>query len=127
VHVIAVVVLLHEDRVLLCHRTAQRAWYPDCWDFAGGHVEEGESPAAAAVRECREELGVTVRDLVRVDCPLADPDVEVHAFTSRTWEGEITNRAPEEHDALRWFTAQELPGLVLADPAYVSWLTALLG
>ena len=123
---IAVVVLLREGRVLLCHRTAQRAWYPDCWDVAGGHVEPGESPRDAARRECHEELGITVTDLVAVDCPLADPNVEVHAFTARTWEGEITNQAPEEHDALRWCTAEELADLRLADPAYESWLTALL-
>jgi 8-oxo-dGTP diphosphatase len=32
------------NRVLLCHRSAARRWYPDVWDLPGGHVEDGEIP-----------------------------------------------------------------------------------
>jgi 8-oxo-dGTP diphosphatase len=32
--------------------------FPNCWDFFGGHVEEGETPEQAMVREVKEELGV---------------------------------------------------------------------
>jgi 8-oxo-dGTP diphosphatase len=35
--------------------------YKDGWDLPGGYVEPGESPAAAAQREIREELGLPVR------------------------------------------------------------------
>ncbi|WP_281945196.1 NUDIX domain-containing protein [Streptomyces olivaceus] len=33
--------------------------YKDYWDIPGGYVETGESPLHAAVREVREELGIT--------------------------------------------------------------------
>ena len=36
--------------------------FPGRWDFFGGHVEEGESPEVALVREVKEELGVDLRD-----------------------------------------------------------------
>jgi 8-oxo-dGTP diphosphatase len=32
--------------------------FPDYWDFFGGHIEEGETPDQALVREVGEELGV---------------------------------------------------------------------
>ncbi|MGY1698758.1 NUDIX domain-containing protein [Geodermatophilus sp. SYSU D00766] len=36
-----------------------RRWYPDAWDFPGGHLEPGEDEPAAPARELSEELGVT--------------------------------------------------------------------
>ncbi|MFE4822857.1 NUDIX domain-containing protein [Streptomyces sp. NPDC056704] len=42
------------DRILMVEPT-----YKDYWDIPGGYVETGESPLHAAVREVREELGIT--------------------------------------------------------------------
>ncbi|PZS23735.1 MAG: NUDIX hydrolase [Pseudonocardiales bacterium] len=42
-----------EGRVLLVQPT-----YKDYWDIPGGYVETGETPAQAAAREVREELGI---------------------------------------------------------------------
>jgi 8-oxo-dGTP pyrophosphatase MutT (NUDIX family) len=56
-------------RVLL----VRHAGHDDGWGILGGAVKVGESPAAAAVREAREEIGVDVH-LVRL---LGGPDYEV--------------------------------------------------
>jgi 8-oxo-dGTP diphosphatase len=53
-HVVAGLLVVG-NTVLLCHRSANRRWYPNVWDLPGGHVEHGESPAAALVRELKEE------------------------------------------------------------------------
>lgn len=36
--------------------------FPDHWDLIGGHVEEGETPEQALVREVKEELGIDLKD-----------------------------------------------------------------
>ncbi len=54
----------HEQRVLLCQLT-----YKADWDLPGGVVEVGESPAAAVVREVKEELALdlTAHGLLVID------------------------------------------------------------
>ncbi len=66
---VAVGALLRGDDVLLCFRTAQRSAYPAVWDFAGGHVEPGETPLAALSRELLEELGVVVQVALLPETP----------------------------------------------------------
>lgn len=80
----------------------------------GGHVEPGESPAEAAVREAKEESGVVVplsalTEAARLTFlfpyqPAWDMDVVV--FTATRWSGE-----PSESDEIRpeWFATEALP------------------
>lgn len=95
--------------MLLAHRHPGRRWYPDCWDLVGGHIEDGESPLDAVVRECAEEIGVVVDDPTPFDVTIDDPALEPHAFLVTRWSGEIANCAPEEHDGLGWFNAAKTP------------------
>ena len=116
-HRVAAALLVEGDRVLLAHRHPRREHYPDCWDVVGGHIEAGETPEQALVRECREELGVTISDPCAVALATEAPDLQMHAFVVRAWTGAPSNRAPEEHDEVRWFHLEELASLTLAHPA----------
>lgn len=117
---ISVAALVRDGLVLLVHRHPSRRWYPDCWDLVGGHVEPGELPHQAVVRECLEELGVRVHDPLSFPMTVSDPTLEMHAFVVTRWEGEPVNAAPEEHDDLRWFRPGDLADLELANPAGLS-------
>jgi 8-oxo-dGTP diphosphatase len=128
-HQVVAVILRREDEVLLCHRAPTRRWYPDVWDFAGGHVEPGEQPQDALRREVLEELGVTLTD---VD---GDPvlhrtnpgtGLDLTVWASRHWQGQVTNRQPEEHDAIAWFGPADLPALTFAHPSHLHALQRLL-
>jgi mutator protein MutT len=119
--------VIRDGRVLLCHRSAERRWYPDVWDFAGGHVEAGETPARALVRELREELGVTIKEpsgpeLARVVTAAFD----MRIWLVGAWAGDLTNAAPAEHDRIGWFGAPELTRLRLAHDSYVPLITRTL-
>ena len=97
-----------DDRILICQRPAHKA-RGLLWEFVGGKVEPGETPQQALVRECREELDVTVEPLSVFTQVTHDyPDVRVHLtlFTARIVSGE-----PKllEHNAIKWITPSEIP------------------
>ncbi|HEY0645977.1 MAG TPA: NUDIX domain-containing protein [Nocardioides sp.] len=117
---LAVAALVRDGLVLLVHRAPSRRWYPDCWDLVGGHVEPNELPHQAVTRECREELGVHVRNPRPVPMTIGDPTLAMNAFLVTRWEGEPVNAAPAEHDDLRWFRPSQLADLTLAHPASLS-------
>ena len=125
-HRVAAAVFRHEGRVLLCHRSRTRRVVPRLLGPPGRTPRAGESGEDAVARECAEELGVRVRDVRRHEASLDLPGVDLHLFVVETWDGEVVNAAPEEHDELGWFTADELSALVLADARYLTVLPPLL-
>lgn len=112
-------VLTADGGVLMAHRRPDRENAPDTWSFAGGHVDPGETPAAALMRELYEELGVVTvvegEPHLRVVEGGTGPDAVVFSiWIVRRWTGIPVNAAPEEHDELRWVRSTDLDGLVLA-------------
>jgi len=98
--------------------------HDDGWHILGGAVDMGESPAEAAVREAREEIGVGVR-LGRLLDVLGGPDYEVHypngdrvAYVSAVYEAQIIEGSPAPSDGelseVAWFHPGELPAVRLS-------------
>ncbi len=96
-----------ENRFMICQRPAHKA-RGSLWEFVGGKVEPGESKEEALIRECREELGVTV-DVGEIFMEVTHqyPDITVHLtlFSASIREG-----VPQklEHQDIRWITAEEI-------------------
>jgi 8-oxo-dGTP diphosphatase len=92
---------------------AQRAHPPALkgkWEFPGGKIELGESPATALVRECDEELGVRITagtELGRLDLETGAVLIILRAVLTDPAQ-EPENR---EHLQVRWCSAAELTGL----------------
>ncbi len=98
------------DRFLACQRPAHKA-RGLLWEFVGGKVEPGESLEEALIRECREELDITVapRDVfMEVIHEYPDLTVRLTLFNAAIAEGKP--KALEHHD-IRWITVQEIDGL----------------
>ena len=115
------------DRVLLCHRSASRRWNPDVWDLPGGHVEDGERPGAALVRELHEELGIVVAEPSGPAMhQVRGATFDMQVWLVEVWDGTPANAAPEEHDAIAWFEGAELAELRLAHESYLPAFTRVL-
>ncbi|WP_302480117.1 (deoxy)nucleoside triphosphate pyrophosphohydrolase [Sphingomonas bacterium] len=126
VMIVAAGALIDADgRVLVQQRPAGGS-YPGLWEFPGGKVESGETPAAALARELREELGIAVDPR---DCrPLAFSDglagtrpLLLLLYRVERWDG--VPRALHAA-ALRWATVGALADLPMP-PADQPLLAAL--
>ena len=96
------------DRFMICQRPAHKA-RGLLWEFVGGKVEPGETKEDALVRECREELAVTVSvGDVFMDVVHDYPDLLVHLTL---FHAKITEGEPQilEHNDLKWITPAEIP------------------
>ena len=98
------------DRFLACQRPAHKA-RGLLWEFVGGKVEPGESREEALIRECREELDITIapRDVfLTVIHEYPDLTVRLTLFNTSIVSGD-----PKllEHNDLRWITVQEIDSL----------------
>ena len=98
--------------------------YKDFWEFPGGKLEAGESPAQALVREIREELDTLIEVgelLTTVEYDYPGFHLSMDCFLARVLEGELILR---EHEAARWLGPDELDSVpwLPADRAAVACL-----
>ncbi len=98
-----------KDTFLICQRPAHKA-RGLLWEFVGGKVEAGETGEEALVRECREELDITLSvGNVFMEVTHVYPDLTVHLtlYNAVIAEGEPRRL---EHNDLRWITVDEIDG-----------------
>ncbi len=96
-----------ESKFMICQRPAHKA-RGLLWEFVGGKVEPGETKEQALIRECQEEIAVTlsVGD-VFMDVVHEYPDLTVHLtlFNAAISEGEPQRL---EHNDIQWITPSEM-------------------
>ena len=112
----AVYLLLEKDGKILIARRCNTGYQDGNYNLPSGHVEDGELPKRAMIREAEEEINIH----------LAEEDLEfVHAsyrpkhdetgnrmdifFRAAKWSGELLNAEPHKCDDLRWVNPGELP------------------
>lgn len=97
-----------KNKFMICQRPAHKA-RGMLWEFVGGKVEPGETKEQALVRECQEELAITlsVGD-VFMDVVHEYPDITVHLTL---FNAAIAEGTPQklEHNDIRWITVDEIP------------------
>lgn len=96
------------SRFMICQRPAHKA-RGLLWEFVGGKVEPGETKPQALIRECREELGITVSPhALFMELDHVYPDLTIHLSL---YHCSIAAGIPQllEHNDLRWITPSEIP------------------
>ncbi|MGW7351446.1 NUDIX domain-containing protein [Streptomyces sp. NPDC054784] len=129
-------VIVHDRerrRIVLLRRGPDARFAPGLWDLPLGKQEPGEPLTATAVRELREETGLSadpgalrlahVTHAARgVDAP--DGFLQT-VFVTHTWSGEPVNTEPEKHTRVCWTPEDALPDAFV--PSSRTALAAYLG
>jgi A/G-specific adenine glycosylase len=103
---IAVGVVSHGGRVLITRRP-ESGMLGGLWEFPGGKVKRGETPADACRRELREEVGLRVEvkeRIARVSHSYSHLTVDIEVFRCRYRGGAVVLDGPTDH---RWVTLEE--------------------
>ncbi len=108
--VVAAIIRDEMGRILVCRRPMTKA-RGGMWEFVGGKVEAGETGEDALIRECKEELDISVEPK-KVFCQVFHryPDLYIRLTVYLT---DIVDGIPQklEHMELRWVYPQMLSDL----------------
>lgn len=84
------VLIIRNDKLLVFHRkrySRKTGQWIEYYSIPGGGIDKGESPEKAAVRELREEMGVTI-ELNNLVAHRLAPNYEHFVYTARIAQGE---------------------------------------
>ncbi|MDO8269476.1 MAG: NUDIX domain-containing protein [Candidatus Levybacteria bacterium] len=109
----AVFVIFERDGLVLLQRRFNTGWEDGKYSLVSGHIEEGERVVAAAVREAKEEAGVTVKEedfqIVHVMHNKTDSQYINFFLKTNKWKGDVINMEPDRCDDLKWFSKGSIP------------------
>lgn len=97
------------NKFLLGKRSLAKQTGAGYWATIGGRVEGGESLESGLVRECLEEIGITVKP-IRIIAVIEEPQAIHHWFEVTVISGEPF-LACDENSELKWLTVTEMEAL----------------
>ena len=100
--------IVEDGKFMICQRPEHKA-RGLLWEFPGGKVEQGETRRQALIRECREELGVTVEPGdIFMELDHIYPDITIHLvlFYAAIVSGQLQKL---EHADIRFILPSEIP------------------
>ena len=114
--VTAVYLFLKKDGKILIARRCNTGYQDGNYQVPAGHIDAGELPTEAMIREAKEEGGIDLNknDLHLVHTSFRPKHDETgdrvdYFFEASNWNGEVTNVEPHKCDDLQWVGPNELP------------------
>lgn len=112
----AVYIILRDgDKILLLKR-ANTGYHDGLYALPAGHIDGDEPALQAAIREAKEEVGITIPEasmrFVHVMHRVAEEGDHERVdffFEADDWQGEPRNMEPEKCDDVQWFSLDALP------------------
>jgi len=107
------VIVVKDGKTLLAKRSSKKSLGQSQWGSAGGHVELGETPAQAAIRETQEELGIVVDNLKFLTC-LDEQWKDGRQYVDIIFSADIVSgiprsMEPDKIEEVGWFDLDDLP------------------
>ncbi len=109
-------IFLEKDGKFLVVRRCNTGYQDGCYQVPAGHIEAGELPKEALIREAKEEIGIEVSlndvELVHISYRPKHDDTDNRVdffFRVTCWKGDVTNMEPHKCDDMKWVTLDELP------------------
>lgn len=116
---VAVFLLLEKDGRYLFSQRKNTGYRDGFYSLPSGHVDPGERPTAAMVREAQEEICLEIREeeLEFVHAMFVQDNYADYFFRIRGWKGNPKNAEPEKCEEIRWATLAELGDRVVEEVA----------
>jgi 8-oxo-dGTP pyrophosphatase MutT (NUDIX family) len=112
---------------MLVIRRSQHVVAPLVYCFPGGGIEEGESEEEALVRECREEIGVTLEPIRRLWECTTDWKVHLAWWLADIAPDAVPQANSREVESVHWCTPEEMAALPDLLPSNKVFLDLVLG
>lgn len=104
---VAAALIWKGEKFMICQRPLNKTRALE-WEFVGGKAEPGETLEQTLIRECREEIGVTVKvGSVYMEVDHVYPDITIHLTL---FNAEIAEGEPQmlEHNDIKFITPAEI-------------------
>ena len=112
----AVYLILEQDGKILLGKRINTGYQDGNYQVPAGHVEEGELPSEALIREAKEEVGIDINpnDLEFVHISFRPKHNETGDrvdifFKAKKWSGDLVNIEPDKCESIDWFLYDNLP------------------
>ena len=117
---IAAIILENSNGEFLLALRDNKSWipFPNHWDLIGGHVEEGETPEEALIREVKEELDIVLTEYTfwkKYECLTGDAYENIKYIYTGNINIPIEEVTLLEGQRPQYFSRDEIPNVKFAN------------